>query len=177
VFYFHGISAYRGTRHPLQQIVAAEKCLSGVEICCADRPIGPIGITVCGDVTGAFDQDCWSYVDTDGKRQSGNDHQVESALDAAIDLTDAWQIESWMKSNSKRENHEYSELFVRARAIVFIWIKPYVGNKTRKVARILARKYGVQVIEVQRYTRIWDILGSCFDYWDLAANNGWEEYA
>lgn len=46
---FHGIGAYRGQKNPLALKRALDTALSGVELCCADRPIGAFGAVFLGD--------------------------------------------------------------------------------------------------------------------------------
>ena len=49
------------------------------------------------------------------------------------------------------------------------------------VARIIARHHGARVVEVERYTRPWDVVGDYYDdrvesYEQMAVDYGFEEY-
>lgn len=154
---FHGLDAYRGTRKPLQQLQAAETALHS-HLACATRPIGPIGIMVYGEVTDVFDRDVWSEVDMYGGRYPtawGFDYASKGII------ADSAELELWMKDqlNDKHTKH-YCEAFVKPKEITHVWIKPWVGDSNRKVAKILARRYGAKLVTVEGHTRPWDVVGS-----------------
>ncbi len=169
---FHGISAFRGARKPLEQIKAVSRCF-GNEICVADRPIGPIGILAAGEITAAYSCDVWSYV-SDGKRQADDDlfnnFWIESPDSET--LADPIELEKWVRYvRSWPENRsDYCEFFMRVKSIAGIWIKGYVNETTRKVARVLSRKYNVPLHDVERHTRPWEITGYYYDNWERAAD-------
>lgn len=182
--FFHGLAAYRGTRNPLQQVRAADQCLD-VEVCGATRPIGPIGVVVTGHVKAVFREDAWSYVSEDGTRVPGEAwHWDFEAGTAGVDLDNVDSVMAWCREQHDEwyndpDGRGYCEAFVRAKAIVGVWVKPYADEKTRKVAGIIARRHGCRVMEVGGTDKIWDVyqIGGEYDYWGLAAEHGFTEYA
>jgi hypothetical protein len=58
---FHGLAAYRGGYDFVQK---ADTATSGVTICCADRPIGKVGLILTTKPTAIFCGDVWSYLTT-----------------------------------------------------------------------------------------------------------------
>ena len=181
--FFHGLAAYRGTREPLQQVRAADQCLD-VEVCGATRPIGPIGLVVIGQVKAVFREDSWSYVRADGTRVPGEDwHWDYEAGTAGVDLDDIDAVMAWCRTQHDwhhgSDGRGYCEAFVAVKAIVGVWVKPYANAKTRKAARIIARRHGCRVMTVGGTDRIWDVydIGADDHYWELAAEHGYTEYA
>lgn len=186
---FHGLGAYRGARTPLEYIQGAEKALAGVEVAAATRPIGPLGLLVDGRVLEAFPRDVWSWVDGEGRRHEGEgveDHERASA--DGVDLADSAALERWFKDEAARpgpvwQHHasDYCEVFLKPRRVTAVWVKPYLAGAQLKAARILARRYKVRLVAVERFTRPWDVVGS-YDYPGaryeaLAAEEGWGECA
>ena len=179
---FHGLSAFRGTRNPIQQVQAADACI-GKEICTADRPIGPIGIMVTGTVSQCYSRDVWSYLDGDGKRHADPEimdwyDAPREAGDDGVDLDDSAALESWIKTYRERD---YIEAFHTADRITAVWIKDWADDTTRKAARIIARRHGCRVHVVHGHTRPWDVVGAYYDpasrFYDMAAELGYQDYA
>ena len=65
---YHGLVAYSSQKAAVGLWRAAKTAERLAEVCVADRPIGPIGIALQGEMTALFESDCWSVVDDDGTR-------------------------------------------------------------------------------------------------------------
>jgi len=161
---FHGLSAFNGTRNPLQQLQAVQKCMEGIEICAADRPIGEIGIMVRGEIIDAYPFDVWSTV-KGGKRVAEFGYDRSSINIDNVNLSDPVEVEKWIKNSRDDYFHgKYCEVFMKPRDITHIWLKPYASKKAKKVANILSLKYSVPVVDVKTYTRPWEIVGHYYSH-------------
>ena len=94
---FHGLAAFRGTRLPLDQLRAAARLLTGIEIAAATRPIGPIGVMVQGSITAAYSNDVWSEINNTGARYASDNSWYDQADDKALAMPHL--IERWLKTN------------------------------------------------------------------------------
>ena len=168
---FHGIAAYRGTRRPMQQLRAIENCFDK-QIAVATRPIGPIGVMFTGEVIAAYPQDCWSWVDEEGNRLPGEDWED---YQCPADLGDSSDLERWLKEmHHNWFGSDYAELFMEARAVARVWVKAYAGESVKKTARVMARKYGVELVTVGRNTTPWEVVGDYYSpYESLAEQHGY----
>jgi len=161
---FHGLSAYSGIKRPLEILRAAEKIqhdLKEEDLCVADRPIGPLGVILAGTIRLAFDCDVWSYVTESGRREL--DGQPEFYLDDPDD--DQWAnfcIGTLIDRNKKSPalSRHYCEGWMNHPYVVGVWVKDWADEKAQKVARVLARRFSVNVHVVEGTTRVWEICGS-----------------
>jgi hypothetical protein len=175
---FHGLSAYRGARTPLTLISGADRVI-GVQIATADRPIGPVGVVVAGDLHHVFDGDCWSWVDPYGVRHASDGAQwgYHAHAERFVEQGDLhlWIQEKTGETVRRRPRH-YCEAFLTPRAITHVWYKPYATREQRMAARVIARRHGARIVDVTATTRIWEVVGddpSTYRYTKLAANMGY----
>lgn len=147
---FHGLAAFRGTANPRELLKALRRCV-GVELCVADRPIGPIGVCLSGPITAAFWGDCWSEIDEDGRRKSEHDPVLRGPTEREYyALCKEYRDEEAQYGN----DHAYCEAWMIPDGIDYIWIKPWANDLTRKVAARMARIAGTYVLTVDGTDRI-----------------------
>lgn len=156
---FHGIGAYRGQRNPLALRCQLDTALSGVELCCADRPIGAFGAVVIGDHNVTFDRDVWSSVDSCGERET------ESWFDDCYEGDHQSEYEQFCRKMMAEANYSrhYCESWVRPVFARALWIKDWANEKTVQAAYIISKHRKIPLIVVKGNTRIWDVL----DFYNL----------
>lgn len=175
---FHGLAAYTDRRglDPVTLAVKAKAAISGAEICTADRPIGKIGLVVWGELTALHAQDVWSRKDSKGRRVCldwGNhdddwdrpvvrgyrnevrdirqDHCGECPQDQAL-------VNAWCRDTAPeyRTRGDYAEGWIAAQGASCVWVRVDADDATYWLARSLAKKLRVALVEVEKSTRIWD---------------------
>lgn len=103
---YHGVSAYARTADYLTRRTRVDALLSGVEICVADRPIGPIGVTVAGDISKAFSEDVWSSLNKWGDRvASDSAHYVAESVSSPSRL--GWA--AFAKSQARKNLQDWAQ--------------------------------------------------------------------
>ena len=168
MIWFHGIQAYSGRDAGVHELLARAEEVVDKEVCGADRPIGPIGVLVYGKTSFLADRDVWSYVE-DGRRYS-HDGSVDGSIGEQggdKGQLDAATCERFCKEAERQGwsgyYGEYCEAFTTPQEVTGIWVKAYAKRKTQKIARVLARKFGVPLHTVERCTRVWEVAGSWID--------------
>jgi len=170
---FHGLRAYRGSSTPLGILRAAKTALSGVEICTADRPIGPIGLAVFGHASAVFERDVWSEVNHGQRVGCGRYYREDGGQDwyplSAVELAQEWELgaifdapsqqdyESFCAAHRYHDKH-YCEPWVEAEACRAIWVKDWAPARDKKIARLVAKILGVPFVEITQSCRIEDFL-------------------
>lgn len=152
---FHGIGAYIGQQNPIAMGRLLNKCLSGVEVCGADRPIRAFGAILGGDCRQVFSEDCWSVVNSHGKRELSGGFWGET-----LNRPNTQQeFEAFCRIQHPK-NHQYSEAWVTPWFLRALWVKDWADKKTKKAAKILAKHRSVPLLVVTGSTRIWDVADS-----------------
>lgn len=163
---FHGIKAYNGRGDPVHESIKKVDNLvnvgiNGGEICVADIPIGSLGVLVSGTLSHLFISDVWSEIGEDGKRQangSGAEISLEDVL-AGLPLTQA-RVNVFCEQVAKtaRESFHsygsYAEGWMTPTGITGIWVNKYASRKDKKLARVLARRLGLQLFIVEGDTSV-----------------------
>lgn len=151
---FHGIGAYRGQKNPMALRSQLNTALSGVEICCADRPIGAFGAIVLGDCRAVYDRDVWSLIEENGQRAATNWY------DECIEQPDQFSFEEFAASQLAKKDHprSYVEAWVSPTILRAIWVKDWAPAATVRAAAIIAKHRRVPLVTVSGTTRIWDVL-------------------
>ena len=170
---YHGISAF-GINRKADLMKLQENTMNAVgnEICVADRPIGPIGILVEGEIRAAFSEDVWSIRDKKtGKRIVSGDGPLDDDI-LSINDPDRWEWEEFccqaqqMKEGRKEYfadpvfaektiSRAYCEAWMTPERIVSVWVKAWAPKKMVLQARLIACKYGVPCMLVEATDRIW----------------------
>jgi hypothetical protein len=153
---FHGLSAYRRTRMPMEFLRRAQTIegLHESPICVADRPVGQIGLIVWGQIEAAFSGDCWSWLEN-GARVSYADP----------DLLQPGAAE-WARLAARAAG--YSEAWMSHPTPLRVWVAQRASRRTKRIAEVLARyiarKYPVEdsVLVVDRSTSIMSIYSHVF---------------
>ena len=187
---FHGLAAYtdRGSIGPITLAVKAKAAASGAEVCVADRPIGKIGLVLCGELTALHAQDVWSRLDSKGRRvcvdwwrESDDgvpmvrryDSDVRDASQDAINPEKQSEVDGWCKyiAPACRTRGDYAEGWLKADGVSCVWVRTDASDAMYWQARSLSKKLGVPCLEIRKQMRIWDYTGSLFshDCGDLAA--------
>ena len=134
---YHGLSAFKGGRNKRNILKKAKNVLN--HIACADKPIGLIGVTICGVVTDVFYSDCDSFI-KNGIRTSNADHlrtDIGSAEEKrALAVKDGFHVSN------------YCEFFVAAKSVSGVWVKREAKKDVTDIAHILARKFSVNIIVI-----------------------------
>lgn len=147
---FHGLAAFRGTTKPIGLLKAVRGCV-GVELCVADRPIGPIGVCLSGHITAAFWGDCWSSIEENGRRDSQQRPCLENPTEREYyALCQEYREDQGQCGN----NHAYCEAWMIPDGIDYVWVKPWANRLTRRVAEKLAKFLGTYVLTVEGTDRI-----------------------
>ena len=170
----HGIAAYNRVQGIHALIRRVETAVSGVEICTSNKAVGSIGFATYGEVLKGFSRDCWSTVNSSGRREAayaGDGAVVISRLywelnDKAEELGstfarmvnyrgDAVAFEfSGEKIAETIEMHKlqgsaYAEFWEKADSISYFWVKETASNIVKKYARVLAKYFGKFLLEVR----------------------------
>lgn len=158
VVMFHGIKAYTGRWDSVYESISKVDSLvslgaKGAEICTADKPIGPVGVLVLGDLSNLFTSDVWSRTDENGKRHiNGYTREGYDIHDVLFNLefTQA-RVNLFCEhiAPAFRSGYgEYAEGWMIPDAVVGIWVNKYASSEDKKLARILARRHGVELFVV-----------------------------
>lgn len=186
---FHGLAAYtdRGSIDPITLAVKAKAAASGAEVCVADRPIGKIGLVLCGELTALHAQDVWSRIDASGLRvcvdwwrESSDgvplvrryDSDVRDASQDAVNPEKQSEVDWWCKKVAPeyRVRGDYAEGWMKADGVSCVWVRTDASDAMYWQARSLAKKLGVACLEIRKTMRIWDYTGSLArECGDLAA--------
>ena len=126
---------------------------SGVHICCADRPIGTVGLLVAGDCVSLHADDVWSFPCSDGTR-------LHYDAAARLDVNTQGEYEHFCAAQiGTARRQDYCEAIVRDCAVIGVWVKVYADDKTKRAARLFARTRGVKFFLMPNgRVRIWDLL-------------------
>lgn len=190
---FHGLAAYtdRGSIDPITLAVKAKAAASGAEVCVADRPIGKIGLVLCGELTALHAQDVWSRKDSKGRRVCLDWGDYEDNWDRPVargyrpEVRDIRQdhcgecpqdqalVNAWCRDTAPeyRTRGDYAEGWLKADGVSCVWVRTDASDAMYWQARSLAKKLGVPCLEIRKQMRIWDYTGSlpAQDCGDLAA--------
>lgn len=150
---FHGIGAYRGQRNPLALRQQLDTCLTGVEICVADRAIGAFGAVLFGECTAVFDRDVWSQIGPGGTR-------VADGWEPALIPASQQEFEDFAAREGTYHPRAYCEAWMRPLSLRALWIKTWAPEATQRAAKILARHRRVPLIRITdaHNQRIWTVL-------------------
>lgn len=147
--YAHGLSAYRGSRSVREIFRSVDDIQSHPEweLCCTDTIyndkslVGEYGLYVKGTLTGLYDGDCWSEIDSQGNRYATRSNP--------IDLDDLFDIRADGENYSHRE---YCEAWVKDVRIVGVWITDSAARRwsdVRDAMQSIADGLGVDLSIVQ----------------------------
>ena len=165
VVMFHGIKAYTGRYDSVYESIKKVDNLvdlgkKGAEICTADKPIGSLGVLVSGHLSNLFVSDVWSEADNKGKRHtngySSSGYDIYDAL-FGLQFTQA-RVNLFCSHIAQKARKswyihgEYAEGWMIPEFVVGIWINKYASSKDKKLARILARRHGVELFVVDDKT-------------------------
>nr|DAE83082.1 MAG TPA: hypothetical protein [Caudoviricetes sp.] len=164
--YAHGLSAYRGSRsvHEIFRSVDEIRSYPEWELCCTDTIygdnslVGEYGIYVKGTLTGLFEGDCWSEIDSQGNRYATRSNP--------IDLDDLFDLRA-CENNSRN----YCEAWIKNASIVGVWITDRAARRwadVRDAMQSIANDLGVQLSIVQ----VRDSYDSRYD--DMAVAMGYD---
>lgn len=184
---FHGLAAYthRGGIDPITLACKAKAAASGAEVCVADRPIGKIGVVLCGELTALHAEDVWSRIDSKGRRvcvdfwreKNGvplvRRYSVDTPTAQGVDFASQRMVDGWCKhaAPTQRCRGDYAEGWLKASGVSCVWVRTDAPDALYWQARSLAKKLGVHFLEIRKEMRIWDYTGSLAheDCGDLAA--------
>ena len=170
---YHGIAAYGMNRKAdLMKLQLNTMNAVGNEICVADRPIGPIGILVEGEIRVCFSEDVWSSVNLKTGRRIANNGEYVGDEVLSITDPDRWEWEEFCRDAYKEEVKSWSEFadpvfaehsiqrsycegWMTPEKIISVWVKAWAPKKMVLQARLIACKYGVPCILVEGTDRIW----------------------
>lgn len=183
---FHGLAAYtaRGGLDPVALAVRAKAAIGGAEVCTSDRPIGKIGLVVWGELTALHCQDVWSRLDSNGNRvildwddayRDCGDRFRPDGLRVrryAPEVRDVSQdnagnipqnqavIDAWCRdvAPEHRTRGDYAEGWIKASGASCVWVRVDADDATYWMARSLAKKLRVALVEVEKTTRIWNFV-------------------
>ena len=159
---FHGLRAYRGAKTGFAAVQAAARVQAmgeGQELCAADRPIGPVGLTVYGPARQVFECDVWSYIEAGGRREC-RDHMPVGEYPT----DDEWRALAFSVYQAKAASADepdwngslrYSEAWVAEPTVIGVWVKAWAPHDLQIAARVIARRHGVTVQIVTGADRIW----------------------
>ena len=149
----HGIAAYNKTFGVYSLIERVKNVLDGVEVCTSNKAIGNIGISVEGKLTGAFESDCWSVIDRkSGRRIASRDHVFGYTNN--ITSEDIATVIGFHKYYETR----YAEFWERDCSVNYVWVKESALDRVKKIARVLARYFGIPCVIVGKDYDITEML-------------------
>lgn len=150
---FHGLVAYSGQKSAVGLWRALQMVRRCVHIAAADRPIGPVGLVVQGQVTDMFSQDCWSWVDNHGVRHPSNDGEAYRE-DTPCTHEEYVRIAKWYEAMG----NDYTEAFMLPHLIRAVWVKSWAKRDYKTAALSIARIIKADLLEIKDgRTRIWDL--------------------
>lgn len=157
---FHGLAAYRGSASSVAIKRALDTALSGVELCAADRPIGPLGAVFLGECSILHSQDVWSEIGPDGLRYVARTSGWQGDFREWIPRPDQALFEAtcqrWQAECA--DPLRYAEAWMEPIALRALWVKQWASAETKKAACIIARHRKVPLINVSSESRVWDLL-------------------
>lgn len=166
VVMFHGIKAYNGRSDSVYESIKKVDSLvnigtNGGEICVADIPIGSIGVLVSGTLSHLFISDVWSEIGEGGERQVNSFGAELDLMDvlAGLPLTQA-RVNVFCEQIAKTARKSfhsygtYSEGWMIPVGITGVWVNKYASQKDKKLARVLARRLGLQLFVVKGDTSV-----------------------
>lgn len=166
MIFFHGLAAFSGLPewgNPLSMLGKAIKAMDGVEVSASEKPIGPIGLAVEGEILRIFDRDVDSTITKTGKRviRPLAMNRMHREADQEI-IKDDEKIVQWIE-DIKEIDRKYMDLlaiemkamevFMIPRKVIAVWVMedPYIKNNfSEGTAKILSRRFGVRQITVNR---------------------------
>ena len=142
--YFHGLSAFRCGKTPDAALKKGQYLYEnkGLEICCSSRPVGPIGVRCSGEVLAVSNIDLWSERSGCGERVI----PIEMGRHEGLIYSPSEVCKMW----------DHDEVILKEEKVHSIWIKEWVDESYREVARKLAVKFNVPVYKVEGDTSAWD---------------------
>ena len=163
----HGLSAYRGSRSVQEIFRSVDEIRSHPEweLCCVDTIygdkslVGEYGLYVKGGLTGLFDGDCWSEIDSQGNRYATRSNPID--IDDLFDL----------RADENYSHREYCEAWVKDARIVGVWITDSAARRwvdVRDAMQSIANDLGVDLSIVQ----VHDSYDCRYD--DMAAAMGYD---
>lgn len=146
--YAHGLSAYRGSRSVQEIFRSVDEIQSHPEweLCCTDTIyndqslVGEYGLYVKGELTGLFNGDCWSEIDSHGNRYATRSNPID--LDDLFDL----------RAGENNYHREYCEAWVKDARIVGVWITDKAARRwhdVRDAMQSIANNLGVDLSIMQ----------------------------
>ena len=146
--YAHGLSAYRGSRSVREIFRSVNDIQSHPEweLCCTDTIyndqslVGDYGLYVKGELTGLFNGDCWSEIDSQGNRYATRSNPID--LDDLFDL----------RADENYSHRQYCEAWVKNVQIVGVWITEKAARRwhdVRDAMQSIANDLGVDLSIVQ----------------------------
>ena len=146
--YAHGLSAYRGSRSVQEIFHSVDEIQSHPEweLCCVDTIygdkslVGEYGLYVKGELTGLFDGDCYSEIDSQGNRYA--------TRSTPIDLDDLFDC----RAGENYSHRNYCEAWIKNAKIVGVWITEKAARRwadVRDAMQSIADDLGVALSIVQ----------------------------
>lgn len=174
---YHGLAAYSASRHsPLRMYrngLAAQQISGTADLCIADRPIGPMGLIVSGQLSSVYDRDVWSEQNCDGSRIATR----QCCWSGLLNVSTHAEWASW--SIAHAGTARYCEGWMRDPIIHGVWVKPHATRSQLAAADSLCRRFGFASAKiVTRDQLISDLYATedeepanddLFDLWDRLA--------
>jgi len=147
---FHGLSAFNKATSAIELRTRAEAAM-GQEVCCADAPIGNVGLAVSGQCSTVYSSDCWSFV-KDGERDTAQDWN----LDRISTPTETQWHEFAREQIGTERRADYCEAWVTPQDVEYCWYKSTASMTEQRAIKIFAASKRVPCIEVSNSTRVFE---------------------